>query len=248
MKLILQITLFFIYFDALLAQDYLKYYLEAGFKNNLKLNAERKNYKSIKENINISRSEFLPSISLSGDQSSTQSTNKTNQSGTNLKDSSLDTETKKISVDQKTNLEIQQLYLNIISLQMGKYLPNIELTDINNDIRIANNFQFDRPIIYTFWSYEQNSHQISLFNRIFEFLNTNTKYQFHCININSNKMKWKESLEKIRRSKHITHFISNDFNKMSKKMVLNNLNKIIITDRDGKVTSISSINKLNNYD
>jgi len=154
----------------------------------------------------------------------------------------------KISVDQKTNLEIQQLYVNIISLQKGKYLPNIELTDINNDIRIANNFQFDRPIIYTFWSYEQNSHQISLFNRIFEFLNTNTKYQFHCININSNKMKWKESLEKIRRSKHITHFISNDFNKMSKKMVLNNLNKIIITDKEGKVTSISSINKLNNYD
>ena len=69
MKLILQITLFFIYFDALLAQDYLKYYLEAGFKNNLKLNAERKNYQSIKQNINISRSEFLPSISLSSDQS-----------------------------------------------------------------------------------------------------------------------------------------------------------------------------------
>ena len=65
------------------------------------MKAERKNYKSIKENINISRSEFLPSISLSGDQSSTQSTNKTNQSGTSLKDSSLDTETKKISVDQK---------------------------------------------------------------------------------------------------------------------------------------------------
>lgn len=152
-----------------------------------------------------------------------------------------------ISVDKKTNLEIQQLYANIINLQKGKYLPKIELTDINNDIIIANNFQFDKPIIYAFWSYEQNSHQISLFNRIFEFLNTNTKYKFHCININSNNIKWKESLKKIRRSKHITHFISNDFNKMSKKMILNNLNKIIITDKEGKITSISSINKLNNY-
>ena len=55
-------------------------------------------------------------------------------------------------------------------------------------------------------------------------------------------------MKKIRRSKHITHFISNDFNKMSKKMILNNLNKIIITDKEGKITSISSINKLNNYD
>ena len=101
MNLILKILIILLYFNFANAEINLKYYLNEAFKNNLKLKAERKNYKSIKENINISRSEFLPSISLSGDQSSTQSTNKTNQSGTSLKDSSLDTETKKISVDQK---------------------------------------------------------------------------------------------------------------------------------------------------
>ena len=101
MNLILKILIILFYFNFANAEINLKYYLNEAFKNNLKLKAERKNYKSIKENINISRSEFLPSISLSGDQSSTQSTNKTNQSGTSLKDSSLDTETKKISVDQK---------------------------------------------------------------------------------------------------------------------------------------------------
>ena len=154
----------------------------------------------------------------------------------------------KISINQNTNLEIQQLYSNIISLQKGKYLPKIELTDINNDINPVNNLQSDKPVIYVFWSYELNSHQISLFNRIFEFLNTNTKYKFHCININSNKMKWRESLKNIRKSKNVIHFISNDFNKMSKKMILNNLNKIIVTDIKGKITSISSINKLDNYD
>ena len=57
--------------------------------------------KSIKENINISRSEFLPSISLSGDQSSSQSTNRTDKSGSNLSDTNLDTETKTLSIDQK---------------------------------------------------------------------------------------------------------------------------------------------------
>ena len=35
-------------------------YLESAYKNNPILNAERENYKAIKENINISRSEFLP--------------------------------------------------------------------------------------------------------------------------------------------------------------------------------------------
>ena len=73
------------------------------FKNNLKLNAERKNQKSIKQNLNISRSEFLPSISLSGNQTSTQSTNKFNQSGASLPDSSLDSE-KKIYLSRSKNI------------------------------------------------------------------------------------------------------------------------------------------------
>ena len=44
---------------------------------------------------------FLPSVTLSGDQTSTTSTNKTNQSGANSIDSNSDKETKKITVEQK---------------------------------------------------------------------------------------------------------------------------------------------------
>ena len=83
------------------AQDNLKFYIEKALENNLQLNAERKNFESAKQSKNISRSEFLPSITLSGDQTSTTSTNRTNQSGTNLADSNSDSESKKISVDQK---------------------------------------------------------------------------------------------------------------------------------------------------
>tara|TARA_B100000963_G_scaffold12741_1_gene9820 strand:+ start:4088 stop:5377 length:1290 start_codon:yes stop_codon:yes gene_type:complete len=83
------------------AQDNLKFYVQKALSNNLQLNAERKNYESAKQSKNISRSEFLPSITLSGDQTSTTSTNRTNQSGTSLSDSNLDSESKKISVEQK---------------------------------------------------------------------------------------------------------------------------------------------------
>ena len=99
MKKFLIIFLFF--FNSVNAENHLEYFISAALKNNLKLNAERKNQKSIKQDINISRSEFLPSISLSGNQSSSQSTNKIDQSGTNLSDSNLDTETTTLSVDQK---------------------------------------------------------------------------------------------------------------------------------------------------
>ena len=101
MKFLLKIVLLFFIFNNAYAENDLKFYIESAFKNNLKLNAERKDKQSTKQNVNISISEFLPSISLSGDQSSSTSTNKTNQSGAKLGDSNLDTETKTISIDQK---------------------------------------------------------------------------------------------------------------------------------------------------
>ena len=101
MKFLLSIILSFFFLNTVSAENHLKFFIESAFKNNLKLNAERKNQESIEQNVNISRSEFLPSISLSGNQSSSQSTNKTNQSGSSISDSNLDTETKTISVDQK---------------------------------------------------------------------------------------------------------------------------------------------------
>ena len=95
--------IFFVLFYStyLHAQDNLKFYIEKALENNLQLNAERKNFESAKQSKNISRSEFLPSITLSGDQTSTTSTNRTNQSGASLADSNSDSESKKISVDQK---------------------------------------------------------------------------------------------------------------------------------------------------
>ncbi len=94
--------IFLLFFSSYLhAEDNLKFYIKKALSNNLQLNAERKNFESAKQSKNILRSEFLPSITLSGDQTSTTSTNRTNQSGTVLSDSNLDTESKKISVDQK---------------------------------------------------------------------------------------------------------------------------------------------------
>ena len=85
----------------LYAKDNLKFYIEKALEKNLQLNAERKNFESAKQSKNISRSEFLPNITISGEQTSTTSTNITNQSGASLADSNSDSESKKISVDQK---------------------------------------------------------------------------------------------------------------------------------------------------
>ena len=94
------IILYFLFFN-LNAEENLKFYINKSIANNLQLNAERKNLESAKQSRNISRSEFLPSITISGDQTSTTSTNRTNQSGASLSDSNSDSESRTILLEQK---------------------------------------------------------------------------------------------------------------------------------------------------
>ena len=101
MKKIFFIIFLFLYFSNLNAEIDFNYYLNKAIENNLQLNAERKNLESAKQSKNISRSEFLPSITISGDQTSTTSTNQVNKSGTSLVDSNLDSESKTITLEQK---------------------------------------------------------------------------------------------------------------------------------------------------
>ena len=88
-------------FSQLSAEENLKFFVKKAIENNLKLNAERQNLEAVKQKKNISRSEFLPSITVSADQTSTTSTNQTDQSGSNLSDSNIDSENKTISIEQK---------------------------------------------------------------------------------------------------------------------------------------------------
>ena len=101
MKKILIILFNFFLISDLYAKDNIKFFINSAIKNNLQLNAERQKLNSTKQNKIISRSEFLPSLTISGDQTSTTSTNRTNQSGGSLADTNLDTESKKISLEQK---------------------------------------------------------------------------------------------------------------------------------------------------
>ena len=101
MKKIIIITILLFASVNLKAEDNLIFYIDKALKNNLQLNAERENFKSAKQSKNISRSKFFPSIILSGDQTSSTSTNRKNQNGTSLSDSNQDSENKTLSVEQK---------------------------------------------------------------------------------------------------------------------------------------------------
>ena len=158
------ITIFFFIFNTnLLSASEFLIYLESAYKNNPILNAERENYKAIKENINISRSKFLPSISILGSQSSQQNFNKTNQIGVVLPDSSNTSETQSISVDQK----IFQGFQGYNSLQKSKLESNqatLKLKDVEQKILLQSATAY-YDLVYKIKNTKFNLLNVDLFER-----------------------------------------------------------------------------------
>lgn len=145
------------------AQDNLKFYIEKALINNLQLNAERKKFESVKQSKNISRSEFLPSITLSGDQTSTTSTNRTNQSGSSLNDSNNDAESKKISVEQKIFSGFKGLN-TFKKSELETRKANLELKKVEQQtILDTTSAYFD--LIFKFKNEEFNLLNVNLFER-----------------------------------------------------------------------------------
>ena len=72
-----------------------------AYKNNPELNAERENIEVSKQDLKISKSEFLPSVTLLGSKSYEDTDKLTNQSGGNATITDVNSKTQSITVEQK---------------------------------------------------------------------------------------------------------------------------------------------------
>tara|TARA_B110000211_G_scaffold230848_1_gene291227 strand:+ start:109 stop:1413 length:1305 start_codon:yes stop_codon:yes gene_type:complete len=164
MKFIIVFILSILNVSTLSAAEFLTY-LESAYKSNPVLNAQRENYKSVKENINISKSEFLPSVSISGSQSSQENSNRKNQLGATLPDNSNNSKTQSISVDQKifqgfqgynlikkSKLELDQAALKLknteqqILLQSARAYYDLVYKIKNTNFNLSNVDLFERQV------------------------------------------------------------------------------------------------------
>ena len=92
------------------------------YQNNIQLNAERENIKASEEDINISKADFMPSLTLSGSKSIEDTNKLTNQSGGNATITDVDPLTTSIKLEQ-TLLDFGRdltLQKNIIALDLAK--------------------------------------------------------------------------------------------------------------------------------
>ena len=72
--------------------------LTEAYKNNLDLNAERENISVSKEDLKISKSNYLPSVTISGSQSQEDTNKLTNRAGTEQSIKDVDPSTQSIKI------------------------------------------------------------------------------------------------------------------------------------------------------
>ena len=146
----------------LYAEDLVKT-LSDAFKNNSKLNAERASLNAAKQDVNVSRGEFLPSITLSGDIASQEDTGRTNQSGESLADLNSTPESRSVLIEQKifdgfsnyNNLKKSQLKLEYAKFELNKLEQEVILSAAKAYYNLGYNFK----------NLEFNQSNVELFER-----------------------------------------------------------------------------------
>ena len=98
-KIIITLFLLTFYSKNVLAVSLSEALLQA-YKNNPELNAERENIEVAKQDLKISKSEFLPSVTLSGSKSQENTGKLTNRSGGDAQINDVDPKIKSITIEQ----------------------------------------------------------------------------------------------------------------------------------------------------
>ncbi len=162
MKKIFSIIIFYLFCTNISAQDVIKT-LSDAFKNNSKLNAERASLKATKQDVNISRGEFLPSVTISGNISSQEDTNRTNQSGEKLTNINSTPETRSILIEQKIFSGFSN-YNNLKKSQLELKHAKYELIKLEQEVILSAATAYYN-LGYNFKNLEFNQLNVDLFER-----------------------------------------------------------------------------------
>jgi len=163
MKEIFLIILYLVFFNKNVFAVTLSQALLQAYNENPELNAERENIEVSKEDVKISRSQFLPSVTLSGSKSHENTEKLTDRSGANSAFTDVDPETQAINIEQK----IFQGFAGIANMEKSKIglnLADAKLLKIEQDI-LYKAVQAYSGLIFTGEKLKINQNNIDLLER-----------------------------------------------------------------------------------
>ena len=244
------ITFFCIFiFSNVNANENLNFYVGKAIKNNLKLNAERKSLESAKQSKNISRSEFLPNITISGDQTSSTSTNRKNQSGEILADTNLDTESKKISLEQKIFSGFKGIN-TFKKSELETQRANLELKKVEQQTILDTAFAYF-DLIYKSKNEKFNISNVNLFERQVEFDNARLqKGEITLTDLAQSESSLAGAKAKLIKAKTELLSSKTNFERITREKVplLENLKEAIIIDLPNSINTSLELANLRNLE
>ena len=145
----------------------------------------------------------------------------------------------KISNFESINNEVDELYKNQKRLTPGNIFPQVYFANQNGSILDITTNNKTNKVLF-FWSYDQNSHLNAIHQKIFKLKTTFFNHKFYSININESQSKWLDNII----SEDFINIRSINFEEMSKKLIIDNLNKIFFLNEKNEIQKIDLIDNL----
>ncbi|MDT7830319.1 transaldolase [Pricia sp. S334] len=125
--------------------------------------------------------------------------------------------------------EIDVLYQGINNIQPDKKIPDVTVSDRDGNIISLPEIAGNNKTVFYFWSGTNRSHFDYMNQRISLLVDKNPDYRFVGINIRTPESVWKGLLETTDLDQEM-QYRATDFGTLTKSLVINRLNKCIITD------------------
>lgn len=142
---------------------------------------------------------------------------------------------KKYSGDNVYLGEIEDIYNNLQDLKKGNRLKdNVELIDINGQKISLVEINDQKLTVYYFWAYNQKNHFHNLLQRVNVLKDHYPKVHFVGVNKDLTQGEWIKTLNQYH-LKDKNQFRMEDYDSISKKLVINKMNKVIVINNDGTI-------------
>ena len=140
----------------------------------------------------------------------------------------------KYNKDNEHKAELDKVFKNVIALQAGQTPPDFDLIDTKGTLTKFSEIQKPEVTIYYFWSVNQRELSNLIFNRITQLKSLFPNVKFVGIDIGQDKTQWHK---KISESQWTDQYHSINFMDLSQKFLINNINKSVIIDKNGRIIS-----------
>lgn len=146
----------------------------------------------------------------------------------------------KFSDNNRHMQEIDALYEGIKNIQPHEEIPDVAVYDLDGNTISLQDIAGNKKTVFYFWSGSNRNHFEHIKRRVVKLTAEKPEYRFVGINIRTPETVWKGLLETSNLDQQMQYHAT-DFDALTKSLVIDRLNKCIITDNGRIVNAFADV-------